>query len=68
MNGDVTGFVTGGKWSLADDATLFAVYDGVPTSLDNTTSEINAIKRIENGQLIIEKNGVRYNAMGQVIR
>ena len=39
-----------------------------PTSLDNTTSEPNAIKRIENGMLIIEKNGVRYNAQGQVIR
>ena len=38
------------------------------TALDNTTSELNAIKHIENGQLIIEKNGVRYNAMGQIIR
>ena len=38
------------------------------TALDNTTSELKAIKRIENGQLIIEKNGVRYNVTGQVIK
>ena len=36
--------------------------------IDNTSSDLKAIKRIENGMLIIEKNGVRYNAMGQIIR
>lgn len=38
------------------------------TSIDNTADGVKAVKRIENGQLIIEKNGVRYNAMGQAIR
>ena len=41
---------------------------GPGTALDNTADETKAIKRIENGMLIIEKNGVRYNAQGQVIR
>ena len=38
------------------------------TGVDNTADEAKAIKRIENGMLIIEKNGVRYNAQGQVIK
>lgn len=42
---------------------------GTPTS--NEALEDNApaaIKRIENGQLIIERNGVRYNINGQIIK
>lgn len=39
-----------------------------PTAIDNTADEVKAIKSIENGQLVIEMNGVRYNALGQVIR
>ena len=38
------------------------------TALDNTHDEVKAIKRIENGQLVIEKNGKLYNALGQEIR
>ena len=38
------------------------------TALSETSSELKAIKRIENGMLIIEKNGVRYNVMGQTIK
>lgn len=37
------------------------------TAIDNTTAEKTAVKRIENGTLIIEKNGVRYNALGTVV-
>lgn len=40
----------------------------VATAIDNTVVEGKAVKRIENGMLIIEKNGVRYNALGQAIR
>ena len=35
-----------------------------PTSIDNTNVDAIAVKVIENGQLIIIKNGVRYNALG----
>lgn len=38
------------------------------TAIDNTNAEFKSIKTIENGALIIEKNGVRYNAMGQIVK
>ena len=40
----------------------------IPTALDNTEAGVKAVKRLENGMLVIEKNGVRYNAQGQIIR
>ncbi len=36
--------------------------------IDNTNVEMNAVKFIENGQLIILKNGVKYNVMGVIVR
>lgn len=39
-----------------------------PTSISNTSDAEKAQKRIENGQLVIEKNGQVFNAMGQTIR
>jgi len=36
--------------------------------IDNTRSEKIAAKTVENGMLIIEKNGVRYNAQGQIVK
>ena len=39
-----------------------------PTDIDNTAAEQKAIKLIENGQLFIIKNGVRYDAQGTVVR
>lgn len=41
---------------------------GAPSAIDNITINQNATKFIENGQLIIVKNGVRYNALGQVTK
>lgn len=38
------------------------------TALDNAADEAKAIKRIENGQLVIYKNGVRYNALGAEVK
>jgi len=38
------------------------------TALDNAAVEGKAVKFIENGQLFIEKAGVRYNVMGQIIK
>jgi len=40
----------------------------VVTGIDNANADTKAEKRIENGQLIIIKNGVRYNAQGQLIK
>lgn len=42
--------------------------EGSGTSLSNTAVENKAVKFIENGQLIINLNGVLYNALGERIR
>lgn len=41
-----------------------AVLVGPGSAINNATIESNIVKRIENGILIIEKDGVRYNAQG----
>jgi hypothetical protein len=38
------------------------------TGLDNTNSAVKSEKRIENGQLIIIKNGARYNVQGLIVK
>ena len=37
------------------------------TANENVTAEVKAVKSIENGQLVILKNGVKYNALGTVV-
>ena len=39
-----------------------------PTGMGNTEVEGKTVKMIENGQVIIIKNGVRYNALGEMIK
>ena len=50
--------------------TLYAIWkaNGPTTALDNIAVEGKAVKAIINGQLIIIKNGVQYNAQGQVVK
>ncbi len=38
--------------------------DDAPTAIDNTNADTKVTKLIENGQLVIIKNGVRYNVLG----
>ena len=38
------------------------------TALDNTDVNAKAVKRLENGILVIEKNGRLFNAQGQLIK
>lgn len=54
---------SGFKW-----ADLNYVAPSDPTALDNTNVEEKTVKFFENGQLVIIKNGVRYNAQGALIR
>ncbi len=42
--------------------------NGGGTSLDNVLDTEKTVKAIENGQLVIIKNGVRYNVLGTVIK
>ena len=49
--------------------TLYAIWkQDTTTALDNIAVEGKAVKAIINGQLIIIKNGVQYNAQGQVVK
>ncbi|MBR1480698.1 MAG: hypothetical protein IJ609_02045, partial [Paludibacteraceae bacterium] len=41
---------------------------GVTTALDNSAADAAQSKRLENGRLVIVRDGVRYNALGQVVK
>lgn len=49
---------------LNEDGTGEAIQDAI----ENTNTAIKAVKRLENGQLIIEKNGTRFNVLGTIIK
>ena len=59
--------LAGAEYTPSANITLYAYYSKA-TALDNTAEETKAVKVLENGMLIIEKNGVRYNAQGMVIK
>lgn len=48
--------------------TLPASPEPTPTGINNAEEAVKAVKRIVNGQLVIEKNGVLYNAQGAVVK
>ena len=49
--------------------TLYAIWKQSPaTALENIAVEGKAVKAIINGQLIIIKNGVQYNAQGAILK
>jgi len=52
-----------GTPELAQSCT-FEIIEDTPSALDNTSVEIKTVKVIENGQLVIIRDGVRYNALG----
>ena len=43
---------------------IVLVLNGDTTAVENVEAEAKAVKMIENGQVIIIKNGIRYNALG----
>ena len=47
---------------------LAFTFVGEPQGIDNTAVETKAVKRIVNGQLLIEKNGKTFNAFGAEVR
>ena len=47
---------------------IYVPDNGEPTAIDETFVSDKAVKKIENGMLIIEKNGVRYNILGTVVK
>jgi len=57
------------KNSLGHDITIAIANGGEGTGVKNVAAdEIKAAKALENGQLVIIKNGVKYNAVGTVVR
>ncbi len=51
---------TGAPFNVTD----IVLVGNFPTALSNTAVESKAVKFFENGQLVIIKNGVKYNALG----
>ena len=56
------------EWKEFDESGFFWIDANEPSAVENTEATVKAVKTLENGMLIIEKNGVRYNVMGQSIR
>ncbi|MBO4454161.1 MAG: hypothetical protein J5761_03810 [Paludibacteraceae bacterium] len=56
------------KQIMIDEEIQNVILPAIPTALDNTDAAVKAIKRIENGMLIINMNGTDYNVLGQTIR
>ena len=64
-----TGIVQNPMAGVAIDITISGkLTQGPGTGLENTTVTVKSIKTIKNGQLIIVKDGVEYNAQGAVIK
>ena len=57
-------FDKGGDDKAAFNVTDIVLVGNFPTALSNTAVESKAVKFFENGQLVIIKNGVKYNALG----
>ena len=49
-------------WKIATTA-----YGETPTAIEGTTTPAKAVKRIVNGQLVIDRDGVLYNVMGTTL-
>ena len=45
-----------------------ASYETTPTAIDNTALETKAVKVYRNGQILIIKNGVTYDILGNIIK
>ena len=57
--------------ATADDDIIYIdgeAYPEVPTAIDNVDTAVAPAKVINNGQLIIIRNGVQYNAQGAVVK
>lgn len=53
----------------SNDVPVHVVYDaiGINTAVENVAVKHNASKVLENGQILIIKNGVKYNVLGSVV-
>ena len=56
------------QYEIVVDSWNDLTYKAAPTAIDNTAVEAKAVKTIENGMVIINYNGKRFNVLGQTIR
>ena len=73
LNGKATFYIVrpsdDNKWNgFIKSISVYRKEKESPTAIDNTNVAEKAVKVIENGQLVIIKNGVRYNAQGTIVR
>ena len=61
-----TGIVENSWAGIAIDITISGTI--TPTGLENATVTVKPVKTIQNGQLIIEKDGVQYNVNGAIVK
>ena len=61
--------VSGGVASAPKKLRFVFNGENAATGIENASAKIGGSeKRLENGQLVIIKNGVRYNAQGQIVK
>ena len=51
-------------FTMPEEAVTVNAVFALPTAIDNTEEAVKTVKFFENGQLMIMKNGVKYNAQG----
>ena len=55
--------------TVTGDITITAIFfEIVPAALDNTDAKVNAVKRVRDGQMLIEKNGKTFNVLGAEVK
>ena len=60
------GIVENASAGIAIDITISGTV--TPTGIENATVTVKSVKMIKNGQLIIEKDGVQFNAQGAIVK
>jgi hypothetical protein len=66
-NGDV--LVLSGDFLTKQGVLIhLTMHTGWPEAIENTEAAVKAAKKFENGVLLIEKNGVKYNAQGAILK
>lgn len=50
--------------TVSDGTNTIELFPGYTSAVENVATEAKATKKLENGMIVIEKNGVRYNALG----
>ena len=61
-NSQLRFYAPAGKRAFLDEVVVFV--SATPSAIDNATVAEKAVKMIENGQLVIIRDGVKYNAQG----